>query len=122
MLAVRSFNMVIHQSEMRAEGRDKMRGGEGTVKFLHFVEDGAWPHLKAAAQLTLEPGVSIGKHAHSAETEYLVILEGSGVTNDDGAEIPVAKGDVMITGRGASHSVKNTGSVPLVMNSFIINN
>ncbi|MDR2516941.1 MAG: cupin domain-containing protein [Spirochaetaceae bacterium] len=114
--------MVIHPDRMRAETRENMRGGEGAVKLLHFIEAETVPHVKMAANMTLEPGTGIGPHAHHTETEVFVFLEGSGVVNDDGTEVPVAKGDVMITGGGASHRVKNTGSSPLVFNAFIINN
>jgi mannose-6-phosphate isomerase-like protein (cupin superfamily) len=107
---------------MRAETREKMRGGEGAVGFRHFAEEGAHPHLKMAAELTLPAGASIGQHGHSTETEYFVFLEGAGLVNDNGTEKPVKKGDAMIIGGGAFHSVKNTGDVPLVLCAFIINN
>jgi mannose-6-phosphate isomerase-like protein (cupin superfamily) len=112
--------MFVKKDAMRVELREKMRGGEGTVTLNHFVEEGAHPHLKLAAELTVPPGASIGQHAHSTETEYFVFLEGTGLVNDNGTEVAVKKGDVIITGGGAFHRVQNTGSVPLVLNAFII--
>lgn len=115
--------MVIQRETMRIEKKEYMRGGEGTATLTHF--SGAAPeeilrHTRLAAELTLPPGASIGYHQHAGETEYFVFLEGTGVVNDNGTEVPVKKGDVMITGGGASHGVKNTGAVPLVFNAFII--
>ncbi|MDR0553701.1 MAG: cupin domain-containing protein [Treponema sp.] len=116
--------MVVQRSEMKIEKKEKLRDGEGAVTFTHFVDSGADSgaerHVRLAAELTLPPGASIGYHQHTTETEYFVFLEGTGIVNDNGAEVPIKKGDLMITGNGAYHSVKNTGSVPLVFNAFII--
>jgi mannose-6-phosphate isomerase-like protein (cupin superfamily) len=123
MILNREKNMVIQRNGMKTEQKEKMRGGEGTVSFAHFIDgpDSAMRrHTRLAAELTLPPGASIGYHQHTGETEYFVFLEGTGVVNDDGTEVPVKKGDVMITGNGGSHGVKNTGSAPLVFNAFII--
>ncbi|GHV74958.1 hypothetical protein AGMMS49940_22600 [Spirochaetia bacterium] len=64
--------------------------------------------------------MSIGYHQHDAETEYFIFTSGAGTANDNGTEHPVKAGDMMVTGNGASHSVKNTGSVPLVFNAIIV--
>ncbi|MDR2483057.1 MAG: cupin domain-containing protein [Treponema sp.] len=111
--------MVIHRNEMTTERKENMRGGEGAAILTHFSGGGV-QHTRLAAELSLPPGASIGYHQHTDETEYFVFLEGSGVVNDNGEEVPVQKGDVMITGGGASHAVKNTSAVPLVFNAFII--
>ncbi|MDR3336916.1 MAG: cupin domain-containing protein [Treponema sp.] len=114
--------MVYQRAALKAESKEKLRGGEGTAYFSHFVEGGSHAHVKLAAEIKLLPGDSIGYHQHVDETEYFVFIEGNGTVNDDGKERPIAKGDVMITGNGASHGVHNTGSVPLVINAFIITN
>jgi mannose-6-phosphate isomerase-like protein (cupin superfamily) len=116
--------MIIHRNEMRQEQKEKMRGGEGTVDFFHFIDGTAdsevQRHVRLAAELTLPPGASIGYHQHTGETEYFIFIEGTGIVNDNGAEVPVKKGDVVITGNGASHSVRNSGSVPLILNAIIV--
>ncbi|MDL2228785.1 cupin domain-containing protein [Treponema sp. OttesenSCG-928-L16] len=112
--------MIIHRNEMKTEKKEKMRDGEGTVTFVHFMEDEQMKHCRLMAELTLPPGASIGEHSHNNETEYYIILEGDGTVIDNGKALPVKKGDVVVTGDGASHSIKNTGSVPLVFNAVII--
>jgi mannose-6-phosphate isomerase-like protein (cupin superfamily) len=112
--------MIIRRNEMRTEEKNQMRGGEGTVGFVHFTEGSAMKHARLLAELTLPPGASIGYHQHDNETEYFIFVSGSGMVNDNGAEVPVKAGDVMVTGNGASHGVKNTGSVPLVLYAVII--
>jgi mannose-6-phosphate isomerase-like protein (cupin superfamily) len=112
--------MIIHRNEMKTETKEQMRGGEGAVGFVHFTAGGAMKNARLLAELTLPPGASIGDHQHDKETEYFIFVSGSGVVYDNGAEFPIKAGDVMITGNGASHGVKNTGAVPLVLHAVII--
>ncbi|MDR3160981.1 MAG: cupin domain-containing protein [Spirochaetaceae bacterium] len=112
--------MIVHRSEMKVEQKERMRGGEGTVFLTHFVGENTQKNTRLAGEFTLPPGTSIGIHRHDKETEYFIFLEGTGTVTDNGAERPIQKGDVMITGNGASHSVKNTGSLPLIFTALIV--
>jgi mannose-6-phosphate isomerase-like protein (cupin superfamily) len=112
--------MIIHRNEMKVEEKEKMRDGNGTVHFTHFVDGGTQKNLRMLAELTLPPGASIGYHRHDAETEYFLILSGEGVVNDNGREAAVTAGDAIITGGGTSHSIANTGTVPLVFHAVIV--
>lgn len=112
--------MIVHRNEMTVESKERLRGGEGTAVFTHFVKGSAQKNLRLAAEIVLPPGASIGGHQHEEETEYFVFLEGTGIVNDNGTEVPVKKGDVMITGNGAYHGVSNPGTSPLIFNAFIV--
>jgi mannose-6-phosphate isomerase-like protein (cupin superfamily) len=114
--------MVFHREELAVERREKARGGEGTVQFTHFAEGKgkAQKNTNLLAEITLPPGASIGKHTHTGETEFFIIMEGAGVADDNGREVPVKKGDIMITASGESHSIANNGNVPLVLHAAII--
>jgi mannose-6-phosphate isomerase-like protein (cupin superfamily) len=116
----RRYSMVVHRNEMKVEPKERLRNGEGTAIFTHFVEGGTQNNIRLAAEIALPPGASIGYHQHEGETEYFVFLEGTGIANDNGTEVPVKKGDVMITGNGAYHGVRNSGTGSLVFNAFII--
>jgi mannose-6-phosphate isomerase-like protein (cupin superfamily) len=105
---------------MKRESKEGLRNGEGTAAFTHFAAGGSQKNVRLAAEIALPPGASIGYHQHEGETEYFVFLEGSGTANDNGTEVPVGKGDVMITGDGAYHGIRNSGTSPLVFNAFII--
>jgi mannose-6-phosphate isomerase-like protein (cupin superfamily) len=105
---------------MKTENKEKMRGGEGTTSFVYLVDCEKEKNIRMLAELTLSPGASIGNHNHEAETEYYIILSGTGTVNDNGKDIPVKTGDAMITGNGAAHSIKNTGTVPLVFHAVIV--
>ncbi|MDR2246126.1 MAG: cupin domain-containing protein [Treponema sp.] len=112
--------MIVRRDGMKVESKERMRNGEGTAVLTHFVEGGAQKNIRLAAEIALDPGSSIGCHPHEGETEYFVFLEGTGRANDNGTDVPVKKGDVMITGNGAYHGVSNTGTGPLVFNAFIV--
>jgi len=112
--------MLIKRNEMKTEVKEKMRGGEGRVELVHLVDCENEKNIRMLAEITLKPGCSIGGHSHENETEYFLILSGEGVVNDDGTEKTVKAGDTVITGNGASHSISNNGSVPLVLHAVIV--
>jgi mannose-6-phosphate isomerase-like protein (cupin superfamily) len=70
--------------------------------------------------MTLPPGAGIGKHEHDTETEYYIITEGIGLVRETDADVKVGKGDVIVTGGGAFHSIKNGGHTPLKILAFIV--
>jgi len=105
---------------MKTETREKMRDGNGITTITHLVNCENEKNVRLIAEITLAPGASIGEHCHDSETEYYLILSGSGLVNDDGTEVEVKAGDSVITGGGASHSIANTGEVPLVFNAVIV--
>ena len=112
--------MIIHRNEMQTEVKEKMRGGEGSVHITHMVSCESEKNVRLLAELTLPPGASIGAHTHDAEAEYFFILSGSGIVNDNGTDTPVQAGDTVVTKDGASHSIKNSGAVPLVLHAVIV--
>jgi mannose-6-phosphate isomerase-like protein (cupin superfamily) len=105
---------------MKSETKVKMRDGEGSVNFTYLVDCEKEKNIRMLAEAALPPGASIGYHRHDNETEYYLILSGTGEVNDNGTVKPVKAGDAMITGNGASHSIMNTGNVPLVFHAVIV--
>ena len=112
--------MIVHRNEMKIETKEKMRGGEGTTSFVHFSDSAQMRNARLLAEITLPPGASIGEHTHDAETEYYIILSGIGIVADDGIDKPVSPGDVVVTGNGSRHSIRNAGQEPLVFHAAII--
>jgi mannose-6-phosphate isomerase-like protein (cupin superfamily) len=112
--------MYIRRNEMKSEIKEKVRGGEGNTHFTYLVDTDKEKHTRMLAEVTLNPGCSIGYHQHDNETEYYFILSGTGTVNDNGKEVTVKAGDSVITGNGASHSIKNSGTEPLVFHAVII--
>jgi mannose-6-phosphate isomerase-like protein (cupin superfamily) len=114
------MTMIVHRDEMKIEKKDKLRDGEGTITFTHYLEPGTEKNARMMAEMAFPPGASIGYHSHEKETEYYIIHSGSGVVNDNGKESAVRSGDVVATGNGAFHGIKNTGSEPLVVSAIIV--
>ena len=112
--------MIIRRSEMQSEVRDRMRGGEGSVRITHLVQKEALPHGRLLAEIEIPPGAGIGEHEHTAETEYFLIEQGTGVAVDDGRESRITAGDVLVTGGGARHSIRNDSDAPLRLVALII--
>ena len=113
--------MLKRPSEMTVEIREKMRGGNGDVKFQNiFNPDEIMGKCRLFSQITLEPGCSIGAHVHDQEEEIYYILSGTGTVNDNGVVKNVGPGDAIKTGDGESHSISNNGDVPLVFLAAII--
>lgn len=112
--------MIVRRKEMKTEVKVKMRDGEGSAELTYLVDTEKEKNTRLLAEITLKPGCSIGYHQHNNETEYFFIISGTGVVNDDGKEFDIGAGDSIITGNGASHSIKNTGAAPLIMHAVII--
>jgi mannose-6-phosphate isomerase-like protein (cupin superfamily) len=112
--------MVIRDHEMSIEKKEKMRSGEGVVEIKHLVNKDKLKNARLLAHLTIPISASIGEHEHNNETEYFIILKGKGIVNDDGEEKEVLPGDVIITGNGAKHSIKNISNENLEMIAVII--
>ena len=106
--------------ETRIERREAMRGGSGHVILKHVLgEKELNGKCRLFAQVTLEPGCSIGYHEHNGESETYYILSGEGLYNDNGTERPVCAGDVTYT-KGAGHAIACSGSADLVFMALII--
>jgi mannose-6-phosphate isomerase-like protein (cupin superfamily) len=112
--------MVIQRKNMKVEVKEKLREGKGKASLTHLVPPETRRHCSMFAEISLDPGASIGCHSHPEDVEYYVILRGSGIVNDNGTENAVKKGDVVITGNGSFHDIKNTGSGPLDMIAVIM--
>lgn len=114
--------MVIRCSdEMEKEFRERMRDGNGTATIKNLFRQGELRgKARLVAEISLPPGASIGAHRHDNEEEIFYFISGSGRVNDNGVSRDVKAGDAMLTGDGASHSVENTGSEPLVFLATIL--
>ncbi|HOV15281.1 MAG TPA: cupin domain-containing protein [Spirochaetota bacterium] len=112
--------MVITQKEMFVEKKQNMRDGDGTVTITHYVQKENLKNARLLAGVTIPPNSSIGEHDHINETEYYIILKGKGEVNDNGIKKTVKEGDVVVTGDGAKHSIRNIGNENLELIAFII--
>lgn len=114
--------MLIQQSQLVTEVRERMRGGDGHANLHMLAQDMLPKGSRFCAVMELEPGCSIGSHAHDKETEVFHFISGSGEVDDNGTPKAVHAGDTMVTGGGAGHGVRNTGSETLRFFAVVILN
>lgn len=113
--------MIRKASEMKTEARAAMRGGTGTVTIQHFFEkEEITAKSRLCARLTLPPGASIGVHEHSGEDEVYIITRGTGTLCDGKTTATVTTGDAVLTGKGESHAISNTGHTDLEIIAVIM--
>ncbi|MDC7219570.1 MAG: cupin domain-containing protein [Spirochaetales bacterium] len=112
--------MVIKREDMKSEVRHAMRGGDGSVKITHLESKDNMKNCRLLCELTIPPGAGVGEHEHIDETEYYIITAGEGTVVDNGTEVPVKAGELVVTGHKETHSISNTGTVDLTMIAVII--
>lgn len=102
--------MKIHnflECDMRDEIIHEGRGGcmHSTV----FEEDEIDASVRFINYTIIPPTSSFGLHTHENDNEFYILLEGEGVYQQDGEEIIVKKGDIMMNGPYSQHGICNTG-------------
>ena len=107
----------------RYEEKEKLRGGEGIVRYYHVLtEEELNGHGRMFAKLVLPPGASIGWHQHVGETEPYYILKGEAdFTDNDGTVTHVVPGDCCLIEVGQSHSIANNGDEDVEFMALIYN-
>ena len=70
--------------------------------------------------MVLEQGSSIGPHTHEGDAEIFYILSGRGVAHVDGREVVLEPGDLLYTGDGHSHDLRNDEADPLEFLAVIL--
>lgn len=106
---------------MKIERIENMCGGKGHVIIKRLLDE---KQLNGKcglyAEVTIEPGCTLGYHEHHGESETYYILSGEGAYNDNGTVCAVKPGDVTFTPDGCGHGLDNTGDTDLVFMALII--
>ncbi len=105
--------------EMKVDVKN-MRGGVGECKTVHHIDPKELPHGRLFSTITIEEGNSIGFHEHIGEVEYYLILSGEGVVSEKDGDKVVSSGDIVITGNGEGHAIRNENKEPLVFIALIL--
>lgn len=113
--------MIFHDNDMKKEIMEKRLGGEGKGEYTSVIPEGELKdELKFFNKISLEPGASIGIHAHQGNYEIYYILEGEAEIHDDGEDVRVGAGSSNICADGKKHGIKNIGDSPLVFIACIV--
>lgn len=101
--------------------KEKMAGGEGHVLIEHLInEEQSGAASRMFAEVTLEPGCTLGYHEHHGESETYYLLTGEGIYQDNDKEYPVKAGDVTFCDDNNGHGLKNTGDCDLKFIALIL--
>lgn len=112
--------MILRRDNMRTQKRPEMKGGTGEVTVRHLVECDDIDNIRYVGEMTLPTGTGIGHHSHEGETEFFIITEGVGIADDGDGDVEVNTGDVIVTGTGGSHSIRNDAEADLKIIAFIV--
>ena len=112
--------MIKKSKDMQISIKENMRGGTGSVIAKILSAEGTVAHCRLFNEMRIEKGCSIGEHDHVNETEYYWITSGKGIVTEADGEKIVEKGDLVITGGGASHAIRNDEDEPLIFMALII--
>lgn len=113
--------MIRRKEQMSTQDRPNLRGGDGVIKAYNLLEPADLAgKANLCAIMTVEPGCSIGEHAHGPDAEIYYMLEGELEAWDNGEKTVLHPGDAMFTHGGKTHSVRNTTSQPAKMIAIVI--
>ena len=102
------MEMIIRIGDLEAEEMQNMRGGAGSaVRFLYENAAGLGGKIKMFAVMDLEAGATVGEHKHEGDMEIYLLLDGTAKALDNGEEVTLGPGDMLITKDGESHSLAN---------------
>ena len=108
-------------SENCPRGEKQVADGKGLVQMKILASpDQMYHSARMFNHITLQPGCSIGYHAHEHETEFYYILKGEAVFNDNGTEVVIHSGDITETGYGQSHSLENRSAEPVELIALVV--
>ncbi len=112
--------MIYKAESMEVETRQPDPTG-GKLHLCHLMPKEDRPeNQRLYALATLEPNATLHYHMHSGESETYYFLSGQGIYSDNGKEIEIAPGMLTITPSGSGHSLKNTGTEPIVFIASIV--
>lgn len=99
------------------------KDGKGSVKIVNFFEtEDFLGKGRFYGKSIIEPGSSIGYHAHIGDQEAYFILKGQARYNDNGAIKELNPGDLAICRDGDYHSIEPIGTETLEYISLILYN
>ncbi len=70
--------MILRLSELVPESKRDIRGGTGLAEGVDLLKLGDMDGILSMGRMTLEPGTTIGEHAHPNTEDLYLILEGHG--------------------------------------------
>ena len=115
--------MIHRASEQNRREKERAQNGSGVAKFRDiFTPEELGERAGLFSVITLEPGCSVGVHAHTDNGEVYCILEGEAVVTEDGAEFTLRAGDAEICADGHTHGIENRTAHAVIFLAVILPN
>ncbi|MGI6153157.1 MAG: cupin domain-containing protein [Christensenellaceae bacterium] len=93
----------------------------GRLEFAHWLADEEkCPNVDVLADIVVTPGAAVGDHQHVGEAEVYRALKGKAIYNDNGKEVEVTAGDVMVCYNGETHGIKNNSNEDFIFTAIVI--
>ena len=105
--------MIRRQADLVEAAKMNIRDGVGAARGVDFLQHGEMAGVLSMGRTTLEPGSTIGVHAHPNTEDLYLILEGRGVGVLNGERFPIGPGDLFLVKAGGSHGLINDSEGPL---------
>lgn len=112
--------MIKYQHNMNQIKKENVMGGSGVYTYTEFFSLEECPKTRVFGCNTLNPGVSIGRHAHTGEGEAYIILDGEAVVEEDGVEYILHPGDCEYCSDGHTHAIANRSDRPMCFLAVIM--
>lgn len=105
---------------LKAQLREEsIHGGSGLCRHaMIFRDEEMEAPIRFINYTVLPPCASFGLHRHGNDNEFYIVLSGSGVYTQDGRDISVEAGDIMMNPPGGAHAIRNTGHVDMALLVF----
>lgn len=91
----------------RAEVRERLFGGEGSVSVWDLGRGALVPPFTAVVFAELSPGGSVGRHQQASDDELVIVLQGEGVLYVDGRAAACGRGSVVGLAKGSVLEIDN---------------
>ena len=109
--------------QMQHITKSNVRGGSGSPGFCYlFTEAQLGGRAEMMAEITLQPGESVGVHPHTENAEVYYLLEGSAMVSEDGTEHELQPGDAEFCADGHTHSIRNHTDAPIRFFAVVLPN
>ena len=100
--------MIKLKANMEHELKSNIWGGNGSPDLCKvFTADELGGRAKAFNVITLQPGDSIGLHAHTEDSEIYFVLSSELTVTDNGTEMVLKTGDSIFTADEGTNSAEN---------------
>lgn len=106
--------MLLH-NYLNADYRlEEVHGGCGLCRNARVFSDEEIPSpVRFIYYTVMPPKASFGLHRHGHDNEFYIVLEGTGVYTQNGVDVPIRAGDIMMNDACAEHGIVNTGETDM---------